>query len=79
MDSKKHNIPVFWNIEEFSEDVYTLEVSIGRYNIKEGDTLSEIAQQFNTTIEKLMMQNKNIKDPDVIYAGDYLVIFSVFE
>ena len=39
------------------------------YVIKKGDTLSEIAIEFSTTVEKLVELN-DIKDPDKIYAGD---------
>ena len=35
------------------------------YTIKPGDTLSEIAQEHNTTVEKLQEKNK-IEDPDKI-------------
>ena len=44
-----------------------------RYKIKRGDTLSEIAQKFNTTISYLAKINK-IKNPDLIYAGEYLKV-----
>jgi RHS repeat-associated protein len=43
------------------------------YNIKEGDTLSGIAKQFNTTVDALAQQN-NIKDVDKIDAGATLNI-----
>ena len=39
------------------------------YTIKKGDTLSEIAKEFGTTVDALVKLN-NIKDPDKIYAGD---------
>jgi len=39
------------------------------YTIKSGDTLSEIAVMFNTTVVRLCELN-NITDPNVIYAGD---------
>lgn len=44
------------------------------YNIKKGDTLSEIAQDSGTTISALLDANSNIKDADKIYAGDNLVV-----
>jgi LysM repeat protein len=44
------------------------------YQIKWGDTLSEIAVRFHTTVDELMQLNKNIKDPDLIYAGNMLHI-----
>jgi LysM repeat protein len=43
------------------------------YNIKNGDTLSGIAKQFNTTVDNLAQQN-NIKDVNKIEAGATLKI-----
>ena len=39
--------------------------------IERGDTLSEIAIKYNTTVDKLVSLN-NIENPDLIYAGDKL-------
>lgn len=44
------------------------------YRIAPGDTLGEIAAKYGTTIAKLMALNPNIKNPDLIYAGDYIRI-----
>lgn len=68
------NIPIYWNIEESNTDVFTLEVAVGKYVIQPGDTLSEIALKFGTSVEKLLDDNQNITNPDLIYAYDYLVI-----
>ena len=46
---------------------------VKEYKIKKGDTLSEIAQKFNTTVSYLAQINK-IQNPDLIYAGNYLKI-----
>ncbi len=46
----------------------------GSYTIESGDTLTQIAANNNTTIEALMDANKNIKDANVIRAGDSLSI-----
>lgn len=43
------------------------------YKIKKGDTLSEIAEYYGTTVSTLASIN-NIKDVDKIYAGDTLKI-----
>ena len=43
------------------------------YRIKYGDTLSEIAIEFNTTVENLAILN-NIKNVNLIYAGDVIKI-----
>lgn len=38
--------------------------------IKPGDSLSTIANQHQTTFQRLFNANLNIKDPDLIYPGD---------
>ena len=43
------------------------------YTVKSGDTLSEIAEKYNTTAEKLAAKN-NIKDIHLIYVDQILVI-----
>ena len=43
------------------------------YTVKPGDTLSEIAETHNTTVEKLAKLN-NIKNVDLIYVDQVLVI-----
>jgi len=45
-----------------------------QYNIKRGDTLSRLAQKYNTTVEELMDANPNIKDKNKIYTGETLTI-----
>lgn len=72
-DIISNNIPVYFEINE-SEKYFSLQVAIGKYEIKQGDTLSEIAVMYQTTVEELLRQNSNISNPDLIYAGDYLVI-----
>jgi nucleoid-associated protein YgaU len=44
------------------------------YNVQKDDTLSELAQKFKTDIPSIMEKNKKIKDEDVIFTGDKLVI-----
>ncbi|PMV43725.1 peptidoglycan-binding protein, partial [Pseudomonas sp. GW460-4] len=39
-----------------------------------GDTLSQIAQRYGTSVNALMDANSQIKDADLIYAGDSLRI-----
>ena len=48
-------------------------VSSVTYKIKSGDTLSEIAQKFGTTVSKLAQLN-NIKNVNLIYAGQTIKI-----
>ena len=43
------------------------------YTVKSGDTLSEIAEKYNTTAEKLAAKN-NIKDIHLIFVDQVLVI-----
>lgn len=43
------------------------------YTVKSGDTLSHIAQRFNTTVDKLVADN-NISNPNLINIGQKLVV-----
>ena len=43
------------------------------YTVKSGDTLSEIAAKYNTTVAELV-RLKNIKNPNLIYAGEKIVL-----
>jgi murein DD-endopeptidase MepM/ murein hydrolase activator NlpD len=47
---------------------------MGSYSIKSGDTLSKIAQRYNTNVDSLMKANTQIKDANVILAGAKLNI-----
>ncbi|QHZ46391.1 glycoside hydrolase family 25 protein [Bacillus sp. NSP9.1] len=49
------------------------EKSTTTYTVKKGDTLSEIAQKYKTTVQALKSLN-NIKDPNKIYVGQKLKI-----
>lgn len=44
------------------------------YNVKNGDTLSGIANKYNTTIDKLLKLNPNIKNPNLIYINQKIRI-----
>ncbi len=67
-------LPVYWKIQDIDSESFILEIAIGKYEIKPGDCLSVLAEQFDTTVEQFMSNNQNISDPDLIYAGDFLVI-----
>jgi LysM repeat protein len=41
--------------------------------VKEGDTLSEIAERFGTSVRALVTAN-NIEDPELIHVGQELLI-----
>lgn len=43
------------------------------YTVKKGDTLSEIAKEYGTTVDKIATLN-NISNTNLIYVGQYLVI-----
>jgi LysM repeat protein len=43
------------------------------YVVESGDTLSEIAQRFDTTVEAIAEAN-DMDDPDVLSIGDELII-----
>ena len=45
------------------------------YMVVKGDTLSKIANKYNTTVDKLVKDN-NIKNKDLIYVGQKIVINS---
>lgn len=51
-------------------------VSADTYTVKSGDTLSEIALSYNTTVEKLAEQNK-ITNPDFIHVGQAIELGEV--
>lgn len=44
------------------------------YIVARGDTLKALAKRFETTVEYLLSLNPDIKDPDVIYEGQRLVV-----
>lgn len=45
------------------------------YTVKKGDTLTVIAAKYKTTVAKIVKDN-NIKNPDLIYAGQKLKIIT---
>lgn len=47
----------------------------GTYTVKPGDTLSGIAQYLNTTLDKIVKANPQIKDLDLIHPGDKIHFF----
>lgn len=58
--------------------ILRIPVSEGRliyYTVKTGDSLYEIAERFNTTVDSIVKAN-NISDPAMIYPGQRLVIIS---
>lgn len=47
--------------------------SVTTYTVKSGDCLSLIADKYGTTVDSLVKKN-NIKNPDLIYVGQKLII-----
>lgn len=46
----------------------------GSYVVQEGDSLTSIAEQFDTTVDAILACNPDIEDPDFIFAGQELAI-----
>ena len=49
-------------------------IGASEYHIQSGDTLSEIAAANGTSVAHIMELNPSIDDPNVIYAGDDILI-----
>ncbi len=45
-----------------------------RYTVQRGDTLSEIAQNHDVTLGKLLLANPHIKNPNLIHPGQQLTV-----
>jgi tyrosinase len=45
-----------------------------KYTVQEGDTLSEIAERFGVKLKDLEAANPQIKNPDLIFPGQVIVI-----
>lgn len=45
-----------------------------KYTVKKGDTLSEIAVTYHTTVSKLLALNPDITNKDLIYIGQVIVV-----
>ena len=70
--SGRRDLPAYSGGESYSTVIQT-ETSVGggAYVVQRGDTLSELALQWGTTVEDLAAAN-GIADPDVIYTGQTL-------
>lgn len=57
-----------------AEDVSAITANSGKtYIVKLGDTLSKIAKQYNTTVDKLVSLN-SIKSPNLIHVGQIIIL-----
>ena len=45
-----------------------------KYKVKKGDTLSQIAERFKTSLKELLRSNKDISDPNMIRIGQSITI-----
>ena len=62
-----------WLLANYGGDkVPEIQAGSGKYTVVEGDTLSGIAEKFNTTVEELAKKN-GIKNPDYIIVGQVIV------
>ena len=61
-----------WLLANYGGDkVPEIMAGSGKYTVVEGDTLSGIAEKFNTTVEELAKKN-GIKNPDYIIVGQVI-------
>lgn len=63
-------------IEEYDKQYFLIRIkpTYTIYVIKKGDTLSRIAREYETTVDKLLELNPYIKDKDLIFEGAVLKI-----
>ncbi len=50
------------------------DISVKVYIVQPGDTLFKIAQRFNTTVDAILAINPEIKDPNLIFPGQKILI-----
>lgn len=65
--------PEFFYCESIARQMPIMPVVSTIYVVRPGDTLSSIANRFNTTVDVIVRAN-NIEDPNVIYPGQRLII-----
>lgn len=58
--------------EVLDEDNFQIVLKNNNYLIKKGDTLSEIANEYNISVGELLKLNSNIVDENIIYYDTYL-------
>lgn len=69
-----NNLTQYDNVEDVENSVDNSENYI-EYIVKSGDTLSEIAQKYNTTYQKIAQDN-SIENPNLIYPNQKLKIYT---
>jgi LysM repeat protein len=54
--------------------VYAKDNGNAEYAVKSGETLTLIAKRFGLTVEKLLIANPDIKDPNLLYPGQVIIL-----
>lgn len=74
-------IELFIKVTEFVQlevvvdlDVIDVLPTFTVYIVQPGDTLFKIAQRFRTTVDAILAANPEIKDPNLIFAGQKIII-----
>ncbi len=44
------------------------------YAVKRGETLTSIAKKFGLTVEKIMLANPDIKNPNILHTGQVIIL-----
>lgn len=68
-----NNLTKYDNVEDVENSVHNSNYI--EYIVKSGDTLSAIAQKYNTTYQKIAQDN-NIENPNLIYPNQKLKIYT---
>jgi lysozyme len=64
------------NVESPTESNETESSDVIIYTVKPGDTLSQIALDYGTTVSEIMQLNNNIQNPNLIYPGQQFRIIT---
>jgi TP901 family phage tail tape measure protein len=64
---------------EFEDSVNAIGGVSGAVLIKSGDTLSSLAAEYGTTVEEILKENPELFDPNLIFAGQELIIPGIDE
>ena len=66
---------ICWDIYQSGDPEYCcLEIAIGAYQVQTGDTLTEIAKRYESSVEQILEDNPKIENPNLIYPNDILTI-----
>jgi len=62
------------NVKSINLKDYVVAKEVVSYTVKTGDTLGAIANKFDLKISEILKENKNVKNADIIMAGEELII-----